>query len=234
MGLFVNKHNKTWECLLINDGSSDKSQEVAQQIIQQYSNFKLINLNKNYGQSAALYIGFKQVSGKYISMMDADLQNDPKDIPRLYDELLRRQVDVMNGHREIRQDSLIRKVSSRLANGFRNFVTGKTVRDVGCSIRVFKRECTEFLPCYKGMHRFLPSLFILQGYKIAEMPVNHRPRQLGTAKYGIGNRLWVGIADTFAMLWMQNRLAFPKVASEVFNERSSNKKILVGSLRGPK
>jgi hypothetical protein len=120
-------------------------------------------------------------------------------------------VDVMNGVRAKRQDSWVRKLSSRIGNGFRNAVTREQVRDVGCSIRAFRRECAEGLVVFRGLHRYLPTLFRLRGFRIAEMPVNHRPRVRGKTKYGISNRLWVGLGDTLAVRWMQSRLVWPRV-----------------------
>ncbi|MDX1921007.1 MAG: glycosyltransferase family 2 protein [Candidatus Caenarcaniphilales bacterium] len=212
--------NKPWECLWINDGSDDSSQRVMKHLIEKNPNYRLINLAKNFGQSAALAIGFKYAQGKYLSMLDADLQNDPKDLPKLYSSIISEGVDLVNGVRIKRQDDLVRKISSKLANSFRNALTGSSVTDVGCSIRVFRRECVQSIPVFKGMHRFLPTLIQLQGYTITETPVNHRPRQLGVAKYGINNRLWVGIIDTLVMIWMQNRLVFPKVKEIIQKEIS--------------
>ena len=105
----------------------------------------------------------------------------------------------------------VRKLSSRIANSFRNWVTGKTVRDVGCSTRVFRSECVESLPQFKGMHRFLPTIVAIKGFRLAEAPVNHRPRVYGKTKYYIKNRLWVGLVDTFGVLWLRKRAFHYKV-----------------------
>ena len=118
---------------------------------------------------------------------------------------------MVNGWRKKRRDSLVRKLSSRIANGFRNALTGEHIRDVGCALRVFRREPALKVPVFKGMHRFFPTLFRIAGYdRIAEEPVNHRPRLLGETKYGVNNRLWVGIVDTLAVIWMRRRLVFPQ------------------------
>lgn len=214
----MNGFGESWECLWVNDGSDDSSKKVIQGLIEKNPNYKLIDLEKNFGQSAALAAGFRQASGKYLSMLDADLQNDPRDLPKLYNAIISQEVDLVNGVRIKRQDDFVRKISSKLANGFRNALTGSSVTDVGCSIRVFKKKCVESIPVFKGMHRFLPTLIQLQGYEITEVPVNHRPRKLGVAKYGINNRLWVGIVDTLAIIWMQNRLVFPKVKEVLQNK----------------
>jgi hypothetical protein len=119
--------------------------------------------------------------------------------------VLDNRADMVNGYRVKRKDNLIRKVSSKIANGFRNWTTGRTVRDVGCSTRAFKRECVKNLPLYKGMHRFLPTLIAIQGFRLAEIPANHRPRLKGKTKYTINNRLWVGVWDSFGVMWLKKR-----------------------------
>jgi dolichol-phosphate mannosyltransferase len=118
---------------------------------------------------------------------------------------------MVNGFRNKRKDTIVRKISSRLANGVRNRLTKETIRDVGCSIRVIKRECLEGIPVFKGMHRFLPTLIRMNGFsKISEMPVNHRERQFNETKYGISNRLWVGIHDLLGIRWLRKRMVVSK------------------------
>ena len=129
----------------------------------------------------------------------------------MVEKLERGKVDIVNGVRQGRRDSWKRKISSRIANGFRNRMTGDSVTDVGCSIRVFYRECAAKLPVWKGMHRFLPTLMKLDGYYAIEVPVSHRPRSYGQTKYGIGNRLWVGLLDTFAVRWYKMRGVRPRL-----------------------
>jgi dolichol-phosphate mannosyltransferase len=200
----------TWECIWIDDGSSDNSSEKVKTLMQRRPDNHLIQLEKNYGQSAALGCGFKKSRGDIIVTLDADLQNDPADIPRLLDLLLDSNYDMVNGIRKNRHDSTLRIVSSKIANKFRNGLTQSSVTDVGCSVRVFYRRCVENVPIFKGMHRFLPTLVEMQGFRITEAPVNHRPRIKGATKYGINNRLWVGIIDTLAVAWMQRRFVYPK------------------------
>ena len=201
----LNDHPWSWECIWIDDGSTDGSLAILERLARQDAHHRFVSFDRNAGQSAAFCAGFKESTGAIIATIDGDGQNDPADIPRLVKEIQTGQADMVNGYRVRRRDNLIRKLSSRIANAFRNSVTGKTVSDVGCSTRVFKRQCVECLPHFKGMHRFLPTLVYMQGFKLTEIPVNHRPRLLGKTKYNINNRLWVGMLDTLGVLWLQKR-----------------------------
>jgi len=202
-----------WECLWVNDGSTDNTREaLMQRAVRRWpGRHFIVDLDRNYGQSAALAAGFRHARAEIIATLDGDGQNDPHDIPRLLERLRKGDVDMVNGVRSRRQDSWVRKVASRIANGFRNWLTHESVTDVGCSMRVFRKRFVSEIPVFKGMHRFLPTLARMCGARITEMPVNHRPRTKGTTKYNISNRLWVGLADTFAVRWMQWRLVRPSV-----------------------
>ncbi len=200
-----------WECLWINDGSTDRTLAILKELNQKDPRHRWIDLDRNYGQSAAMSVGFRAARGQVIASMDGDGQNDPHDFPRLLERLRQGDADMVNGIRKKRQDSVVRKLSSKIANGYRNWMTRESVTDVGCAIRVFRRECFNDIPIFKGMHRFFPTLVRMQGWRITEIPVNHRPRLQGQTKYGINNRLWVGIADTFAIRWMLWRTVRPKV-----------------------
>ena len=164
---------------------------------------EFIYVDGNHGQSAALDAGFRAAAGEFTVTLDADLQNDPADIPRLLEALDR--ADVVNGVRMERRDSWVRKSSSRVANGFRNWVTRESVTDVGCSLRVMRSSYLRRVKLYRGLHRFLPTLLRMEGATVVEVPVNHRSRRHGVSKYGISNRLFVGIVDVFAVRWMQSR-----------------------------
>jgi dolichol-phosphate mannosyltransferase len=201
----------SWECIWVNDGSTDNSAEVIASLSMDGTAHRLVDLDGNFGQSAALAAGFAAARGDLVATLDGDGQNDPSDLPKMFAVLEAGGWDLVNGVRSKRQDSWVRKASSRIANGFRNRLNGESVTDVGCAIRVFKRECVMRIPVFKGMHRFLPTLIKLQGFKVTEVPVNHRPRERGQTKYGINNRLWVGIADTLAVVWMKRRLVWPCV-----------------------
>lgn len=202
----------SWECLWIDDGSTDTTAKELMKLHGSNPRHRFIVLSRNFGQSAALSVGFQNARGKIIATLDGDGQNDPNDIPRLIELLREHDADMVNGVRRKRHDSFVRKVSSRIANSFRNLVTGDTITDVGCSVRVFRSTCVQRIPVFKGMHRFFPTLVRLQGFsRIMEAPVNHRPRIRGMTKYGIQNRLWVGLADLGAVKWMQSRLVFPEI-----------------------
>jgi len=194
-----------WECIWVDDGSLDGSIGVLDALVANQSSHRYISFEQNAGQSAAFWAGFKEAKGTFIATIDGDGQNDPADIPMLLREIQVHDVDMVNGFRARRKDNFVRKIASKIANNFRNYLTGKTVSDVGCSTRVFKRECVENLPNFKGMHRFLPTLVAMQGFSLSEVPVNHRPRIRGKTKYSINNRLWVGLWDTLGVLWLQKR-----------------------------
>jgi dolichol-phosphate mannosyltransferase len=196
----------SWECLWVDDGSTDGSLDEVRAVTASHPRHRFISFEKNAGQSAALWAGFKESKGRIIATLDGDRQNDPTDLPSLIEILLESlEVDMVNGYRHKREDSFIRKMSSRIANGFRNLTTGKSVRDVGCSTRAFRRECMENLPLFKGMHRFLPTLVAMNGFRLTEVPVKHRPRLRGKTKYNINNRLWVGLYDVFGVMWVRKR-----------------------------
>lgn len=191
------------EIVLVDDGSRDRSLEVMKRLARKDPRVRAIALEANHGQSAAFEAGFQAARGEIIATLDADLQNDPADIPRLMERLDR--ADVVNGVRASRQDDWVRRMSSKIANGFRNRMTNESVTDVGCALRVMRAEHARRVKMFRGMHRFLPTLLRLEGARVVEMPVAHRPRRFGESKYGIGNRLFVGLVDVFAVRWMQKR-----------------------------
>ncbi len=191
------------ELVLVDDGSRDRSREIMRDLARKDPRVRPIALDGNHGQSAAFEAGFRAARGEIIATLDADLQNDPADLPRLIGLLA--EADVVNGVRADRHDGLVRKISSRIGNGFRNRFTGESVTDVGCSLRVFRAEHARRIKMFRGMHRFLPTLLRMEGARVIEVPVAHRARRFGESKYGIGNRIWVGLADVFAVRWMQAR-----------------------------
>lgn len=206
---------EAWECVWVDDGSTDGTSAELARLAARDARHRRVALPGGHGQSAALATGFGAARGELFATLDGDGQSDPADLPRMVRLLREEGLDVVNGYRERRRDNRVRRLSSRIANGFRNRLTGEQVRDVGCSVRVFRRGAVEGLLVFRGMHRFLPTLMRMNGFgRIAEVPVNHRPRRHGQTKYGIGNRLWVGIADTLAVRWMQRRGASPPAVRE--------------------
>ena len=202
----------SWECCWIDDGSTDQTVSRLRDIVRHNPKHRLIEHTRNFGQSAALATGFRHARGELLVTLDGDGQNDPASIPTLVRCLMDENADVVNGWRQKRQDSRVRKICACIANGFRNGLTHEHVCDVGCALRAFRRECVEQIPVFKGMHRFFPTLARMAGHtKILERPVNHRPRKRGKTKYGIKNRLWVGIVDVLAVRWMLSRMVYPQV-----------------------
>jgi dolichol-phosphate mannosyltransferase len=195
----------TWECIWVDDGSIDQTSSLLKSLAARNPRHRFLSFESNAGQSAALWAGFREAGGEIIASIDGDGQNDPADLPRLVEMVREGRADMVNGRRAKRFDGPVRKISSKVANSFRNLVTGRTVSDVGCSTRAFRRECADNLPRFKGMHRFLPTLAAMEGYSLAEVPVGHRPRLKGRSKYGVNNRLWVGLVDTLAILWLRKR-----------------------------
>jgi dolichol-phosphate mannosyltransferase len=192
------------EFVYVDDGSADGTGERLLELAKRDDRVRVVALEANSGQSAALEAGFRRVRGEVCVTLDGDLQNDPADIPKLLAEL--EHADVVNGVRVNRADSWVRKLSSRIGNGFRNWVTRESVTDVGCSLRAMRTSYLRRLKLFRGMHRFLPTLLRMEGARVTEIPVSHRARRHGTSKYGIGNRAFVGLVDVLAVRWMQSRV----------------------------
>ena len=205
------------EIIVVDDGSNDATPEACDQLLEQYPLLRVRRLAHRSGQTAAIDAGFQAARGTYVAMLDADLQNDPADIPRLLDALVAGPYDLVSGWRAQRQDPWIRKLSSKIANNVRNRLTHESIHDSACGLKVFRRSCLTRIKLYTGMHRFLPTLFRMEGFQVIEIPVNHRPRIAGVAKYGISNRAIRGLRDTLAVRWMGKRA----LHYEVQDERSS-------------
>jgi glycosyltransferase involved in cell wall biosynthesis len=203
----------SFEMVLVDDGSDDGSLAVAEDLAARRPSLRILHLPSRSGQSAALAVGFRAARYPVVVTLDADLQNDPADIPRMLEYL--QSSDVVCGVRRQRQDSWVRRASSRIANNARNRVTHESITDVGCSLRVMRRKFLEGIPVFDGMHRFLPTLLRMQGARVTEIDVNHRPRHKGSAKYGIGNRLWRGLGDLYGVRWLQRRHVDIQVAEEI-------------------
>jgi glycosyltransferase involved in cell wall biosynthesis len=211
-----------YEVLWVDDGSTDGSAAVLAALALADPRHRQLSLGVNCGQSAALASGFRHARAPWVVTLDADLQNDPADVPRLLGEITG-PCDVVCGVRVERRDTWVRRVSSRIANAVRNRLTGESIADVGCTLRVMPTELAARAPLFDGMHRFLPTLLRLAGGRLREVPVHHRPRRHGRTKYGIHNRLWRGIADLFAVRWMQRRWIDPRWVEEIepWSTRSS-------------
>jgi dolichol-phosphate mannosyltransferase len=200
-----------WECVWVDDGSTDDTSNELTRMVERSHQHSCVLLDGPYGQSAALAVGFEYARGDIIVTLDGDGQNPPEEIPRLVHHLIDGDFDMVCGYRT-RRYSYARLMMSRIANGFRNAVTADKIRDVGCSLRAFRAECVADLFVFRGMHRFLPTLVRIAGYnRIVEVPVGNAERRQGRTKYGMHNRLWVGIVDTLGVRWMAKRKVVPKV-----------------------
>jgi dolichol-phosphate mannosyltransferase len=204
---------RTYEVIYVDDGSTDGSAGVLLGLAREDPAVRVIRQRRNSGQTAALDAGFRAARGAIVVTLDADLQNDPADIPRLL--ALMDRYDVVSGVRTPRRHSWVRRVSSRLANRIRNRVTHDDVTDVGCTLRACRADLLRHVPMFTGMHRFLPTLLKMAGARTTEIPVNHRPRLHGQPKYTIGNRLWRALADLFAVRWMQKRWIDRQLSEEI-------------------
>jgi len=189
------------EIVFVDDGSRD--QTLAR--IQRGPGVRVLEFERNTGQSAAMYAGIHAAKGEIIALLDGDLQNDPADIPKLVAELESKRVDLVCGYRANRKDTLSKRLTSRFANFVRSRFTRDGVRDTGCTLKAMRRECREALVPFYGMHRFIPALVKGMGYRISEMAVHHRPRIAGVSKYGFGNRALKATLDMFAVRWMLSR-----------------------------
>ncbi len=198
----------TTQLIIIDDGSTDQTLPNLKKLQKQYPWLVILHRDKPMGQSSAMGAGIAHATGTYIGMLDADLQNDPADLPKMLALLKEKNVDMVQGDRsKDRQDNAIRKISSWVGRSARRYILGDKIRDTGCSARVVKAEIAKQFPLqYKGMHRFMPAYANLLGAKVIEMDAHHRQRVAGQAKYGVGDRAFVGLIDCFAVRWMYKRL----------------------------
>jgi dolichol-phosphate mannosyltransferase len=199
-----------YEIIFVDDGSVDRTAER----IETAPNIRLIRFEKNVGQSAAIYVGLTAARGATMVVIDGDLQNDPADIPKLLVEITRG-ADLVCGYRLKRQDTLVKRLTSRIANAVRSRYTKDGVRDTGCTLKAMRRECVSTLFPFKGMHRFIPALVKAAGYRLVEVPVNHRPRRFGQSKYGLGNRALRATIDMFGVRWLLSRRLNYKIRKKI-------------------
>lgn len=191
---------RDYEIIFVDDGSTD--QTLAR--LTNRPEIRVLRFEKNAGQSAAMYAGLQAARGAAVVLIDGDLQNDPADIPRLLFEL-ERGADLVCGYRAQRKDTVVKRLTSRIANFVRSRFTRDGVRDTGCTLKAMRCECIRTLVPFKGMHRFIPALVKGAGYQLVEVPVNHRARQFGTSKYGLGNRAVRATVDMFGVRWLLSR-----------------------------
>lgn len=208
----------SYEVLYVDDGSTDGSPWVLERLAARDPRVRRIRLAKNSGLSAGLAAGIRHARGPLVATLDADLQNDPADIPRMLEALPG--VDVVCGIRQKRRDDWLRRVSSKVANAVRNWATEESVTDVGCTLRVARREHLVEVAFFTGIHRFLPTLLKMHGARIREIPVHHRPRRFGKAKYNLRNRIWKALVDLWAVRWMQRRFIDRRLAREIGADES--------------
>ena len=197
------------EFIFVDDGSADRTVER----IEVAPNLRVIHFEKNAGQSAAIYAGLQAARGAILVLIDGDLQNDPADIPKLVGEVSRG-ADLVCGYRAQRRDTRVKRLTSRIANAVRSRYTKDGVRDTGCTLKAMRRECVGALVPFKGMHRFIPALIKDAGYRLVEIPVNHRPRRFGQTKYGLGNRAVRATIDMFGVRWLLSRRLNYKIREE--------------------
>jgi len=192
-----------YEIMLVDDASTDRSLHIIKELAESHEQVRYLSFETNCGQSAALYAGFQNADGDVIITMDADLQNDPADIPKLMQFF--GEYDMVNGWRADRQDTLSKKVGSRIGNYVRNRLTWETIHDTGCSLKVMRATMLKRIRMFRGLHRFLPTLMRLEGARVIEVPVNHRPRVHGVSKYNNLRRGIEGLYDVIAVRWMIKR-----------------------------
>jgi len=204
----------SFEIVYVDDGSDDDTPQKLRDMQAKLDNLRVVTHRHSCGQSTAVRTGVKQAQGRVIATLDGDGQNDPADIPALYDELIKddnQDFLLMAGWRAKRHDSAFKLWQSRNANKIRAGLLGDNTPDTGCGLKVFTREAFLDLPYFNHMHRFLPALMIRRGGRVQSVQVNHRARERGVSKYGMWNRLWVGIVDIMGVMWLQSRGKVPEI-----------------------
>ncbi len=211
---------QSYEIICVDDGSTDHSLKLIQDYGKTRDAFIIIEFLQNRGQSAALWAGIRKAQGQYIITMDTDLQNDPADLVQMAQYLP--EYDMINGWRHKRKDNLLTLLSSKIANFVRNNISKETIKDTGCSLKIMKASFLKRLMPFNGIHRFLPTLMKMEGAKVIEIPVNHRPRVAGISKYGITNRAIPAFIDLLAVRWMQIRKLSYEIKETHESKRNNN------------
>ena len=213
------------ELILVDDGSKDGSWQVIESLVAKDPRVRGLKFKHNCGETAASDAGLRAARGKYVMTMDADLQNDPRDIPKFL-ETLNQGWDCVCGTRVATRgkgDSFVRVASSRIANWVRNKLSDEEISDAGCTYRAFRRDCVPKLKLYRGLHRFIPTLLKMEGFTVTEVPVTNNPRLHGESKYGVWNRLFKSFRDLLAIRWMKSRLLGYEIATELDRCADSSK-----------
>ena len=203
---------KSYEALFVDDGSTDGTHKALCDIQARWPQVRLIKLKQNRGKTTALVAGWRRARGDVIVIMDGDLQNDPHDIPKLLEQIP--PCDLVCGVRVKRHDTWFRRVQSRIANRVRDWVIQDRIRDSGSGLQAFRRAALEGQTFFDGLHRFLPAMFLLEGFMVAQVPVNHRPRMHGKAKYNLLNRVVRAFDDMMAVRWLRSRRIHYEVEEE--------------------
>jgi dolichol-phosphate mannosyltransferase len=213
---------RPFEVIMIDDGSTDDTPRLLREGLSQYPWLRVLRMARNGGQSAAFDAGFRAARGEVIATIDADLQNEPEEIPRLI--ALLDDCDMVTGWRQRRNDTTVRRLQSRIANFIRNWISQEDIHDSACSLKVYKRACLDGMQLFKGMHRFLPTLVKMRGFRVKEVPVTHCQRFAGTPKYGFRNRALRAFVDLLAVRWMKSRYirySVTEVVAEPANEAAA-------------
>ena len=206
-----------WELLLVDDGSKDRSPVIMRELAKRDVRVRGVFFAHNCGQTTATRAGILAARAPLIATIDADLQNDPVDLPKMI-ELLGEN-DAVVGYRLKRNDNFVRRASSRIANRIRNWISADDIRDTGCSLKLFRAHAIREVPImFEGMHRFLPTLLRYYGFKVIEHPVSHHPRRAGVSKYGVMNRAWRAFKDLLAVRWMRGRIRRMPIITETPRE----------------
>ncbi len=211
---------KSYEIIIVDDGSTDDSLAILKGFKGEIPQLRVLSLCRRSGQTAAMEAGFEAARGKYVVTIDADLQNDPADIPAMIELLEADKADMVTGHRHKRQDNWLRRFSTKVANGVRNRLTHESVADSSCSLKAYKRQIIPRLKLFDGLHRFLTTIAKMNGFRVLEIPVNHRPRTKGKAKYGMWNRVFRSLRAAFAVRWMQRHTLIYEVREVKAEDRT--------------
>lgn len=203
---------KPWELICVDDGSTDATLQKLQELKPHKPYLRILAFDGNYGQTSGFDAGFRAAQGRFVITLDGDRQNDPADIPKLIAHS--ENYDLVAGWRAERKDPWSKKITSKLANFVRSRLCEDGVHDTGCSLKLYRKSCLDSIKLFHGMHRFLPALFKIEGYRVVEVPVNHRERLKGQTKYNFFNRSFNTIADMFAVRWMKSRRLNYKVDQE--------------------